>query len=861
MQSSVCQSIDTRLIFQYKPFMHTFSLKITMGKRAHWQLPVYILILAVLAPLLACASPYGGPAATVAIPTLEPPPTQTPTPTVTPNPTPPPPPPPAALVEGANAAFEAGDYDQALIDYQTVLNGSPTPELQAASLYGIGRILFAQENPAAALESFRRLVEGLPGSIYEAQAYYFIGRIFAQLQSYPESAAAFQRYLELRPGVLDQFILEKRGDSLLNAGDYSGAISSYEAAINAPHIGTTDNLGMKIAQAAAASGDYRGAILKYQDLYSQSTSDYTRARLLFLEGQAYQVLGETENATNRFVDTVNSFPRAYEAYSALVDLVNAGVVVNEFNRGLVDYFAGQYDLAVTAFDRYIASGAKHDGTPLYYKGLALREISTAKSAAGSAERMLGDGSGVTKEDGLALATWDAFLKDYPDNRYWTDALDEKAYTQWLYLGQPQEAARTMLNFVANSPTHARAAEFLFYAGRYYERGGMLDEASATWARLGIEYPKSDYTFRGMLFAGVSKFRQAKFGEAQALFQKTLDLSSTTGDQAAAAVWIGKTLSVQSDPNGARQAWEQAVQYDPGGYYSERARDLLAGQPAFTPPASYDLAVDLPKEKIEADAWMRATFQLAPELDLSSPGDLAGDPRYIRGQEFWALGEKDRAWNEFEDLRLEVQKDVVKTYRLAGSLADLGLYRQATLASRQVLDSAGLDSVGLSAPIYFNHLRFGVYFKDLVISTAKDEGLDPLFLFSVIRQESLFETIAESGPGARGLMQLMPATAEGIVNQLGWPQNYSQNDLDRPLINIRLGAHYLAQQLAAFDHDPYAALAAYNGGPGNAQAWNDLAHGDPDLLLEIIRLQETRDYVTRIAEIYAIYKRIYTHNFS
>jgi soluble lytic murein transglycosylase len=183
-----------------------------------------------------------------------------------------------------------------------------------------------------------------------------------------------------------------------------------------------------------------------------------------------------------------------------------------------------------------------------------------------------------------------------------------------------------------------------------------------------------------------------------------------------------------------------------------------------------------------------------------------------------------------------------------------------LTTRQLLSLAGLsDTATLSAPIYFTHVRFGVYYKDQVLTVAQKENINPLFLFSVIRQESLFEGFVQSSAGARGLMQIVPATARGIVNDLGWPSNYSDEDLYIPSVNIPLGAHYLAEQLQFLDGDNYAALAAYNGGPGNAQAWQSLAHGDLDLLLEIIRFQETRDYIMRIAENFNIYRQLYVKN--
>ena len=80
-----------------------------------------------------------------------------------------------------------------------------------------------------------------------------------------------------------------------------------------------------------------------------------------------------------------------------------------------------------------------------------------------------------------------------------------------------------------------------------------------------------------------------------------------------------------------------------------------------------------------------------------------------------------------------------------------------------------------------------------------------------------------------------------------------------MVSIRLGVHYLARQDDAFNNDLFAALAAYNGGPGNAAAWLDLANNDPDLFLEVIRIQETRTYIMQIFEFYGLYERLYARN--
>jgi soluble lytic murein transglycosylase len=169
----------------------------------------------------------------------------------------------------------------------------------------------------------------------------------------------------------------------------------------------------------------------------------------------------------------------------------------------------------------------------------------------------------------------------------------------------------------------------------------------------------------------------------------------------------------------------------------------------------------------------------------------------------------------------------------------------------------MDDAGtMNAPIYFNRLRFGTYFSELIVPAAQEYGIHPLFLFSLIRQESAFEGFVRSSAGARGLMQIIPTTGQEIANELGWPDNYADDDLYRPMVSIRLGTDYLDKWRSHLGGDYYPALAAYNGGPGNAIAWQELAQDDPDLFLEVVRFAETKEYIRSISEIFNIYRRIY-----
>ena len=821
--------------------------------------PLFMILLAMMLVVEACAWPTtltlnrATPTATLTpVPSATP--TPTPTPTLTPTPTPAP---AAQLMDGDQAMLE-GDYDRARASYQAALDGSTDPAVQAEARLGLGRASYESGDNAAALNDFQSLAQaGSPNDV-RARALYFIGEIYAAQKQYQEADSALSAFLQLNPGVIDAYIQEQRGDILDNAGDYAGAIKAYQAAINAPHLGTSESLLIKVAQANLSQGDLNTALSQFTEIYKNTRSDYTKATMDLLIGRIEISLGTVDQAYRYFQDAVTHYPTSYDSYSALVALVNANQPVDDFDRGLVDYYAGKYDLANAAFDRYLAANPQPpDGTVYYYKGLIERSQAEASYPLGSSERTAANEQGGLAGDHTAIAEWQTLISHYPLDRYYQDAWDDIAYTQWVYMDKPADAAKTMLDFVKANPTSPQAPSELFQAGRYYERAGQLENAANAWTSIADQYVSSDQTFQGLYFAGVALYRLGKLKDAQATFQRALLLDSDPVNQSAAYLWIGITQRDQNDLNSAQASWQQAMQKDPTGYYSERARDLVLNRKAFSSPTMVDLAVDLPSERQEAEAWVRKTFSLPDTTDLSSPGPLANDPRFIRGKEFWALGLYTEADAEFTDLRQSISTDPAANFSLIQPLVDLGDYDNAIYASRQVLNLANLDdAASLNAPVYFNHVRFGPYFKDLVLPAAKQEGLDPLLLFSLIRQESMFEGFIQSSAGARGLMQIMPDTGNNLADTLGWPAGYSVADLYRPMVNIPLGTHYLAQQVKSFNNDLYVALAAYNGGPGNALIWKSLAPNNPDLFLEVVRTQETRDYIKNIAAVYNIYRRLY-----
>jgi peptidoglycan lytic transglycosylase len=759
-------------------------------------------------------------------------PTLTPTPTLPPTPTPL----PAARIASGDQAFFSGDWDRALLEYETALATSPDADIQSAALLGLGRTRTQAGDPAGAEEALNRLIQSFPQSAHLPFAYFTLGEAYAAQGRHSEAADAYLNYLTLRPGLVDAYVLNIRGDELQAAGRFGEALIDYRGAMQAPSFQDNLAIEIKIARSHSAVGDYDTALGMYQDIYNRTDNDYTKAQMDLLMGQAYTAQGKPDQAYLVYQDAVNNYPTSNDSYQALVALVDGNVPVDDLNRGIVDYYAGQYGVAIAAFDRYFQAGGSNPTTAHYYYGLSLRALGGFEDA---------------------IAHWDQIIQNFPDDRFWDDAWEQKAYTQWAFLEQFPQAIQTLLGFVAAAPSHARAGEFLYDAAQVAERSNDLAQAAPLYERVAAEYPSYEQASHALFLAGVTRTRLGDQTGAYDVFQRLLENASTPEERAAAYLWQGKCQLALGNADAASAAWELAANTDPTGYYSERANDLLRHRLPFQPPNQFDLSMDLGAERQEAETWLRTTFNIPQETDLSTPSALLGDARMVRGTELWNLGLYSEARDEFDNLRISLQADAVGSYLLANYLQELGLYREAILSARQVLDLAGMsDADTMSAPIYFNHIRFGPYFADLVLPAAQENGFHPLFLYSVIRQESAFEGFVRSTAGARGLMQVVPATGQELANELRWPANYHDEDLYRPIVSIRFGAHYLAKWRDHLDGDLYAALAAYNGGPGNAIEWQKLAPNDPDLFLEIVRFEETRKYIRGVYEIFSLYRRIY-----
>ncbi|MFI3194571.1 MAG: transglycosylase SLT domain-containing protein [Methylococcaceae bacterium] len=153
------------------------------------------------------------------------------------------------------------------------------------------------------------------------------------------------------------------------------------------------------------------------------------------------------------------------------------------------------------------------------------------------------------------------------------------------------------------------------------------------------------------------------------------------------------------------------------------------------------------------------------------------------------------------------------------------------------------------------LRFPVHHWPEVMANAERQQLDPAVILGLIRQESLFDPAAKSAVGARGLMQLMPATARQLAREMSGAA-LSDASLFQSAINIRYGSYYLKKLLNRFHGHLALAIAAYNAGPHRVQQWLPMAQAFPaDIWIETMPYKETRKYVIAVFTYAIIYKQL------
>lgn len=420
---------------------------------------------------------------------------------------------------------------------------------------------------------------------------------------------------------------------------------------------------------------------------------------------------------------------------------------------------------------------------------------------------------------------------------WLPAPQDQQEAQWLAqaLRDPQSAVAA----AANWPDTARARQAATLA---LERQARRDTPAAdtAWQQLQPRFHFSA-TQRDAVLRALALFHATDF-DTDALAR--LIALPAAAQTAATREWrVRVALAGQDWPAVlAAIAAMPADQRQGDEWRWFRARALAATGQADQAQAIYaDLAGETTFFGFLAADQLKQPYAICPRTPVDDPQQeqaLLAQPGLLRAFELFAVDLPKlarREWTRALDGADE------RTQVLAVELAD----------ARGWYDRAAFTLNHDEAMRYYT-LRFPLASQDGLVPQAEQAGIDPAWAYGILRSESAWMSDARSGADARGLMQLVPATAALVArrNGLAWAGGDSLYD---PAVNIALGTRYLAQMAARYNGAPWLASAAYNAGPNRVDQWVDARSSlPPDLFIATIPYKETREYVARVMDYSVMY---------
>lgn len=359
----------------------------------------------------------------------------------------------------------------------------------------------------------------------------------------------------------------------------------------------------------------------------------------------------------------------------------------------------------------------------------------------------------------------------------------------------------------------------------YREDEQFDRAMETLRRLRRVDPKDTTGSTNLWQVGWQEYGRRNYSGAIGYWTELFSLYPEESSARRGRYWSARAFDALGESERAQQIYNEITQADTSDFYRRSALNRVKGKPAVLAAMTAGTA----KEPWPVD----------PALD--------------RARLLTDLGLDDFALSEAELVKEKVQLRSMKALE-AVVLARRGDRRKSVLVIRDAFPSLG-GPFQATVPDEARKLYYPLDYQEPIRTWAAQNRIPPYLIFGIIRQESAFDTNAQSWAGARGLMQLMPATARELATKNGLI--YSHEKLSDPAYNVRLGTTYFRQVLSMFDDNLELSLAGYNGGPYRIKRlWNESGGEELDHFLEGLGIEESKTYVKRILVLSDSYRQLY-----
>ncbi len=421
--------------------------------------------------------------------------------------------------------------------------------------------------------------------------------------------------------------------------------------------------------------------------------------------------------------------------------------------------------------------------------------------------------------------------DYAHVRYYTEAglkgkgsdeilinetIEEKAENDNIYKAidlylKVSSSPKASLRYLLGLARKAKGYDYLLY-----KNCNNMPAATQTacYNTLYYEYPKGQFAAEALANIFYARVKEQKYFMAKKIGRKHITDFPQTNSAPKVMFWLAKVSEKTKNYDDARAYYKSIIARYPDDYYAFHAFLNLNRFKHFE-------VINLDKKPIEFP-YKNSNYGLITELakvrDYGLINQLCKDDDFIQ------------SWLDYLQ----------------------GNYSSSARIARDAMDK--IPKPDRNDPRW--RLVYPIHYYEQIKQSAQYWFNDPVLILSIIREESYFNPQAQSPVGAKGLMQLMPATAHEAANAAGISLTNDKWLLDADT-NIRLGNVYYSRLKKSLSNKDILAVLAYNGGIGSVQRWaQTLNYEDEDDFIEQIPYNETQNYLKKVYRSYWNYLRIY-----
>ncbi|GHV15420.1 hypothetical protein AGMMS49938_13620 [Fibrobacterales bacterium] len=417
-------------------------------------------------------------------------------------------------------------------------------------------------------------------------------------------------------------------------------------------------------------------------------------------------------------------------------------------------------------------------------------------------------------------------------------------------GNKKEAKRLDSLFQKKFPFSVENANNIWVRALEYEQNGEFDKAAEAYKQLcNPKFGKNQRRAWAKFRIGFIKLKDKKYEDAIPFFAESAAENLNLMSRSASLYFYAESQKLLGNNDKARDGFFEVINDFPLGYYAWRARQKLAEYEFASENEIPKIIAEIPADSVHS--WLVSL----EKKNANGKDTLVSTERLKQISILLHSGFEEEAFSFYEEA-LKFHKNRPEFYYLYGKMfLDCGEYALAYKMARTFLDIVPRQKMN-SVPIAVMKFLYPIP-HETKIRVHTGENIDPFFVYSIMRQESSFDTKIQSAAGARGLLQIMPATGSTLAN-LEKIQGFNKDLLFNPYMNIRLGIRYMRDLFSEHSGDYIGILGEYNAGPAPAKRWLSNYGTLPwDIRVEEVSYWETRDYVKRVMGNYWTYKEVYS----